>query len=851
MEPNKATAEEITFYSYWLPALAPGEYSVTVKPDLTAGETLFAKAVSETFHVGGPRYALTGSEAYSCYPAPGQIGQFYDTLPHIVFDRCTLPWERTIDGTDPTVEPTDHDPCPWLALILLTDTDFSSETDIENGRVPPIETRTLAELLTPAKEGVIVPELTLDAYDDKDKDLCQTIDLPAKVFGTVMPRKQDLPYLAHVREVKTDNKETWSLLKEGKFSVVICNRFPKTQPTAGGEKDWGIVNTVCLVSLEGWGKYLDEADNKADGSDDGKMRRLLVLGSWRFTCQGSSAFKSQMKHLDDSRLLGRPPLGVDGPAPHGDEGKGFDYVNGALRMGFAPVNHDLRNDDKTISWYRGPLVPMLYERYMSDVDISCGDAALRYNPETGMFDASFAAAWQLGRLLALQDQAFAQALHRFRTNYQRWVRTTNTVALRKMDEQQNKKADKLTSELGTCTNMRDEYANALRDAGYLGANGGAPPDPASDSPPSIPTTVQNWLGQAMLLYGVPFNYLVPDAEMLPAESIRFFYVNPEWINCLLQGACSVGRTSATDELADQLLRAHFFAVSEKLASELRSSAKQAADRRRTAEKDSPVLPPTARSGWEELQEVLHWPLSGYLLRSAAVESWIGLEARAIGVGAKGPLQILRMDRLAPDILLCIYNGKVTEIEVKQPPEAIHFGAASKAAGGHEKTGLRKIKGDPQTRGDMCEGTNTVDVPTSKQRVVNVNTMAMKIKNKLIEIQQLAEKDSFTSAEFALEMIESPAKVTFWFYETTFASSVDIEGTTVTVSNAPPPFESTGTWLLVCGAPPSEIMKVTAVDGKTLTVTRAFDTVPNYTGAQKHPVGERCAKDGRSVRNTES
>ena len=51
--------------------------------------------------MGGPRYALTGSEAYSCYPAPGQIGKFYETLPHIVFDRCTLPWERTIDGTDP------------------------------------------------------------------------------------------------------------------------------------------------------------------------------------------------------------------------------------------------------------------------------------------------------------------------------------------------------------------------------------------------------------------------------------------------------------------------------------------------------------------------------------------------------------------------------------------------------------------------------------------------------------------------------------------------------------------------------------------------------------------------------
>ena len=54
-----------------------------------------------------------------------------------------------------------------------------------------------------------------------------------------MPRKADLPYLAHVREVKTDNKETWSLLKEGKFSVVICNRFPETQATASRREGLG------------------------------------------------------------------------------------------------------------------------------------------------------------------------------------------------------------------------------------------------------------------------------------------------------------------------------------------------------------------------------------------------------------------------------------------------------------------------------------------------------------------------------------------------------------------------------------------------------------------------------------
>jgi hypothetical protein len=777
--PNSATAGRITFYSFWLPALAPGEYSVSVKPSVKVevktrdSDKLEEKAlpttpVTENFHVGGPRYALTGSEAYSCYPAPGQIGQFFDTLPHIVFDRCTLPWERTIDGSNPTVKPVEHEPYPWLALILLTDADFSAANTASNGLVPPIFATTLAEVLSPkndalgkATSNIIGPSFKRDPYDS-DMDPCQTIDLPAPVFKAVMPRKEDLPFLAHVRQVETTEKETWSLLKEGKFSVVVCNRFPESQATSGEEKDWGIVNTVCLVSLEGWGHYLD----KPDSLDGGKSARLLVLGSWRFTCQGESDFNSQMVDLNDERLLRRPPL--DGkPAPPVGEDQALKDINHALEMGFAPVNHDLRNGDTTISWYRGPLVPMLYGVSMSYADISCADAAQRYSPETGMFDASYAAAWELGRLLALQDQAFAQALFRFRTDYQRWVRSTNTEAIRKLANLQGQLGtlNELKPRLGQPDNIRDRYARLLTAAKYL-TNGDAnanASEPACHRP-KFPATVQNWLGQAMLLYGVPFQYLVPDENMLSAKSIRFFYLNPEWINCLLQGACSVGRTSQTDELADQLLRARFFEVSEKMAENLRLNAKLAADRRRNGteeketaveEEDEPTTPP---------KPVLNWPLSGYLLRSPAVESWIGLEATAEGVDSGGnalkPLQILRMDRLAPDILLCIYNGKVTKIEVKQPPEAIHFGAASKAdvKNAHVLTSLRIIKGSSDTMGDPIGA--PVDVPTDRKRVVKVAELAEKISNKLIENGQWAKKDWFTSAEFAVEMIQSPAKVTF-------------------------------------------------------------------------------------------
>jgi hypothetical protein len=748
MPPESAKAGHITFYSYWLPTLAQGAYSVLVKPELTVqGKGAPTSSVSETFHVGGPRYALTGSEAYSCHPAPGQVGQFADALPHIVFDRCTLPWEHTIDGTDPTAETTDDQPCPWLALILLTDADFSDAPTPAERRVPPIVTRKLAELRSTGEDGVESAQLTLEPYDSEE-DLCQTIDLPAKVFATIMPRKRDLPYLAHVREVETSDKETWSLLKEGKFSVVVCNRFPETEVVASGAKDWGIVNTMCLVSLEGWGDSLN--DPGAD-IDSGKTFRLLVLGSWRFTCQGSSSFKSQMQRLDDSRLLGRPPL-----ESNGDQDPAFEYVQQALKMGFAPVNHDLRNEDKTISWYRGPLVPMQYELSMEYFDISCADAVLRYEPQSGMFDASFAAAWQLGRLLAMQDQAFAQTLFRFRSDYQNWIRTINTAAL--------DKAKYLQRNLGKCEAVRDWLHGQLTAAGYSTSDRSAAPTGSPDPPP-IPATVQNWVGQAMLLYGVPFDYLVPDPEMLPAESIRFFYVNPEWISCLLQGACSVGRKSEADELADQLLRARYFAISEKLASELRSSAKRDAELRRVGSADQDATAPGHFSGWENQSEpVLHWPLSGYLLRSSAVGSWVGLEAKAKGKDSAGNtldrLQILRMDRLAHDVLLCIYNGKVTEIEVRQPPEAIHFGAASKLAGGHEKTGLRKITGDAQTIGDVITSAEpeTVEVPSYGQRVVNVAQLAAKFK------QELTDGDVFGSAEFALEMTESPAKVVFAFPE---------------------------------------------------------------------------------------
>ena len=60
-------------------------------------------------------------------------------------------------------------------------------------------------------------------------------------------------------------------------------------------------------------------------------------------------------------------------------------------------------------------------------------------------------------------------------------------------------------------------------------------------PPRAPPTVTSFLGRLTLLHGVPFAYLVPDQQLLPAESLKFFSIDPQWISALIGGAASVGR----------------------------------------------------------------------------------------------------------------------------------------------------------------------------------------------------------------------------------------------------------------------------------------------------------------------
>ena len=67
-----------------------------------------------------------------------------------------------------------------------------------------------------------------------------------------------------------------------------------------------------------------------------------------------------------------------------------------------------------MSWYRGPLAPYLISKPGIRFPIASPDEATAFDPTTGMLDASLAAAWTIGRMVALQDPAFSTTLYQWK-----------------------------------------------------------------------------------------------------------------------------------------------------------------------------------------------------------------------------------------------------------------------------------------------------------------------------------------------------------------------------------------------------------------------------------------------------
>ncbi|MFD8546846.1 hypothetical protein [Streptomyces sp. NPDC059649] len=413
------------------------------------------------------------------------------------------------------------------------------------------------------------------------------------------------------------------------------------------------------------------------------------MWAWSFRCDTRAAFDAQgiLQQLvspgndDPENLALRLPPQTDPPS---DPDDAQQLALERLRRGFVPVAHRVLSGERTYGWYRGPATPVTAPEVPPVVGErgthTTADHALIYEAEHGLFDVSYAAAWTLGRALGLADPQYAAETVRARRQLanaaaQLMVRgstrgagpsdlVTGRRGLRALHELARERGGRSLAEALAApqipsrpasddADVREQRprisraeARAASHALLAGEDGQAVLRATAESTTG---SLPQWLDQLTLLRGVPFPYLVPDARMLPPESLRLFRIDPAWLAALTAGAHDVGVHTSLDH---------------RLAPALRQAAAG-----RTA-----VAPPAA----------------GLLIRSALVPAWPQIRVNAHRNGVA--LAELRRDHPDHDVLLCLFDGVPDELVLREPSQGIRFGIDS-----GDLINLRQLEagGDPE------------------------------------------------------------------------------------------------------------------------------------------------------------
>lgn len=647
----------INFISYDKPGLDDGVYDLSVLQSFDSGKgSINAKNTEKTLKIAalGPRFSLEPQLITGKFPPDKSLGEYYTVLPHIVFKRSILPWERKISGDAA------YKDAPWLALLLFTkDENVSSQTI------------TLDELCNPpAQKSWRFPNTTPELGQHKT-DRLLVIDVPGSTLKKALPSKASLPYLAHVRQSADQAGAP-------EYAILVCGRLPQQ----------GNECVVHLVSLE-------NRTDLFDTFDPNQTYRLVTLASWNFASTNNAVeFKDLLldahnntadkdKGETSANVLRLPTMDSAGsPAK--------EMANGFYRQGLVPLPHQTRQGNQLVSWFRGPLLPGPATETVdfNKLEVVAADALVRYDSKLGMFDVSYAAAWELGRLLMLRSRRISVAFYNW------------------------KRASLHNSKTITAQHL---HFGQQRSASVM-----------------FPDAVRDWFAGLGQLNDVPYNYFVPDERALPQPSIRFFSIDSAWMAYLLDGAFSIGRAVSNKPALDASLRS--------------------------------AIP-------------VPGPMSGFLLRSPVVAGWPHMEVTGYDIAGGGTsffpegaseaniLKLIRMDRIAPDTLFCLFAGQLKTLDLYEKAEMIHFGVSYYSGNGASKTPcFYKVRRDPNTGDEYSVDTTKVNVCQSDPNGHWVMVPLSDPASGLVDIWKLKEelqKDPqhpLAPNMFAVEMVEGVAKV---------------------------------------------------------------------------------------------
>lgn len=693
----------VQFLEFHKPILSIGTYEVAVRQTVTSSKISAQDQSSfsqrATFHVKGEQFKIQPRDINMIFPPENSKGEHGNVLPHLILNRSTLPWERSaVAGHS----------FPWLALLVFHE---GEEDRYQTDNVK------LADLQSPQSNASAWPGISETLPTAEAAETVKIVDVKWQLLKEILPITRDLSLLAHVRQGLDLAKKPVGDEK----AVIVANRLP----LKGG------MTTVHLVSLE---HRYDSNAFLQTGLDDDHLVRLLSLKTWKFYCESKNSYKitdavlnrlrqlnfhvadlDKLASVKNEEIIGSAEFiaeatnksGINFSADdkqtllkyavfHKQTFKGLlehldkntlqlPAVNDTeadhyLKDSFVPLPHHFRLGQQSVSWYRGPLVAGNSTAAPIQLPVQLGDQLIRYEPKLGMFDISYAAAWELGRMLLLGSKRTAVSLYQ-------WKR---------------------------------QHYQGRRQAEQLLAHPHLVPHAETvPTPVTMPTQLSNWFNNLSLLKGVPFNYLVPNEDMLPPESIRFFTIDTQWIDCLLDGAFSLGRVASHDHQLDK-------------------NNRQA---------------PKTRVGRH---------LTGFLLRSEVVAGWPDIMVDAYWVKAAGiedieedkKLPFLRKDYLSKNVMLCLFDGEVKTLDLHQKPETLHFGLDPTDQEGVYNKPLRDTEGQ-----QIAE--RITDIPWKNQtlEVLNIDG-AQGFRSKISSFNAQTGFSNITAAEFGLTMVEGVQRVRF-------------------------------------------------------------------------------------------
>ncbi len=155
---------------------------------------------------------------------------------------------------------------------------------------------------------------------------------------------------------------------------------------------------------------------------------------------------------------------------------------------------------------------------------------------------------------------------------------------------------------------------------------------------TIPARLAEFLADIRLLRRVPLSYLVPDPDLLPPESIRFFHVNQTWVDRVIDGVISNTTVGTVD-----------FHYTLSVLAAVRSAVDPAPN-----------------------------GMTGMLIRSELVRRWPTMVVQAYSdpnapIDAESTVQVLRAEPVSRDILIALFAGQPARVHLREPFDGVRYG----------------------------------------------------------------------------------------------------------------------------------------------------------------------------------